>query len=78
MPKVVIRRVNSISSGENPYLLLYVLLVVVLIVSVTTIVFVVKDIKTKMDEERIQQQNDKIEQILQDIDDEGLNYPSKI
>ena len=79
MPKIIIRSNNSnVESSENAYNFLRVLLVVVLIVSISVIVSVGMDIKTKIDEERTQNNEDKIEQILQEIDDEGLNYPSKI
>lgn len=79
MPKIIIRSNNSnVESSENAYKFLRVLLVVVLIVSISVIVSVGMDIKTKIDEERTQNNEDKIEQILQEIDDEGLNYPSKI
>ena len=78
MPKIIIRSNNNGESSENAYMFLRVLLVVVLIVSISVIVSVGMDIKTKIDEERTQNNEDKIEQILQEIDDEGLNYPSKI
>ena len=69
---------NNVESSENAYKFLRVLLVMVLVVSISVIVSVGMDIKTKIDEERTQNNEDKIEQILQEIDDEGLNYPSKI
>ena len=78
MPKIIIKSNNNVESSENAYKFLRVLLVMVLVVSISVIVSVGMDIKTKIDEERTQNNEDKIEQILQEIDDEGLNYPSKI
>jgi len=78
MTKIIIKNNNSDGSKEGSFLFMYVLLAIVLIVSISTIVFVGIDIKTKIDAEHAQNQNDKIEQILQEVDESGLNYPSKI
>lgn len=78
MTKIIIKSNSSENNERNSYVFLYVLLFVVLIVSISTIVFVGIDIKNKIEEERTQTQNDKIEQILQEVDDSGLNYPTKI
>ena len=49
MPKIIIKSNNNVESSENAYKFLRVLLVMVLVVSISVIVSVGMDIKTKMD-----------------------------